>query len=122
MLPVIQGVTLPVIAVSLVAYMANVVTFPRSAPIIIWLIAILMIGAGRITKRAYFYGWFNNYLVREAVATYGADDSSAQVAIALLKGNEYLPFAFIDDNRDLRRTTLHGIKVYDAVQSGKFRR
>ena len=119
MLPVIQGVTLAAIAVSLTAYLANAVTFPRSAPIIFWFIAILMIGAGRIAVRAYFYGWFNNYLVREAVAIYGAGDSGAQLAIALLNGNEYIPVAFIDDNRDLRRTTIHGIKVYDAAQTEK---
>ncbi|MGV0033890.1 MAG: polysaccharide biosynthesis protein [Candidatus Azotimanducaceae bacterium WSBS_2022_MAG_OTU7] len=119
MLPVIQGVTLAAIAVSLTAYLANVVTFPRSAPIIFWFIAILMIGGGRIVVRAYFYGWFNNYLVREAVAIYGAGDSGAQLAIALLNGNEYMPVAFIDDNRELRRTTIHGIKVYDSAHIEK---
>jgi FlaA1/EpsC-like NDP-sugar epimerase len=116
MLPVIQGVTLAAIAVSLAAYLANSVTFPRSAPIIFWFMAILMIGGGRIVVRAYFYGWFNNYLVREAVAIYGAGESGAQLAIALLNGNEYMPVAFIDDNRELRRNTIHGIRVYDASQ------
>ena len=68
MLPVIQGVTLATIAVSLTAYLTNAVTFPRSSPIIFWFIAILMVGGGRIVVRAYFYGLFNNYLVRENVA------------------------------------------------------
>ncbi len=112
MLPVIQGVTLAAIAVSLTAYLTNSVTFPRSAPIIFWFIGILLVGGGRILVRAYFYGWFKNYLVREAVAIYGAGDSGAQLAIALLNGNDYMPVAFIDDDKQMRRTTIHGIRVH----------
>ncbi len=112
MLPVIQGVTLATIAVSMTAYLTNAVTFPRSAPIIFWFIAILMVGGGRIVVRAYFYGLFNNYLVRENVAIYGAGDSGAQLAIALLNGSEYMPVAFIDDDKQVRRSTIHGIRVH----------
>ncbi|MBT7879832.1 MAG: polysaccharide biosynthesis protein [Gammaproteobacteria bacterium] len=112
MLPVIQGVTLAAIAVSLTAYLTNSVTFPRSAPIIFWFIAILVVGGGRIVVRAYFYGLFNNYLVRENVAIYGAGDSGAQLAIALLNGSEYMPVAFIDDDKQVRRSTIHGIRVH----------
>ncbi|MDA0979507.1 MAG: polysaccharide biosynthesis protein, partial [Proteobacteria bacterium] len=116
MLPVIQGVSVAAVGVSLAAYLTGAVTFPRSAPVIFWFIAILLIGGGRIVVRAYFYGLFNNYLVREAVAIYGAGDSGAQLAIALLNGSEYMPVAFIDDNRSLRKNTIHGIRVYDATQ------
>lgn len=112
MLPVIQGVTLATIAVSLTAYLTNAVTFPRSSPIIFWFIAILMVGGGRIVVRAYFYGLFNNYLVRENVAIYGAGNSGAQLAIALLNGSEYMPVAFIDDDKQVRRSTIHGIRVH----------
>ncbi|MEM7293966.1 MAG: nucleoside-diphosphate sugar epimerase/dehydratase [Pseudomonadota bacterium] len=115
MLPVIQGVTLSAVLVSLTAYLSGAVTFPRSAPIIYWFIGILMVGGGRIVVRAYFYGLFNNYLLREAVAIYGAGDKGAQLAIALLNGQEYMPVAFIDDDRDLRRNTIHGIRVYDSA-------
>jgi len=114
MLPVIQGVTAAAVVVSLTSYLTGTVTFPRSAPIIFWFIAILMVGGWRILVRAYFYGFFNNYLTRESVAIYGASDSGVQLAIALLNGDEYNPVAFIDDNRNLRRSTIHGIRVYDA--------
>ncbi len=114
MLPVIQGVTIAAIATSLLAYLTNTVTFPRSAPIIFWFVAILIVGGGRILVRAYFYGIFKNYLVRENVAIYGADEAGAQLAIALLNGNEYMPVVFIDENRELRRNTIHGIRVFDS--------
>jgi FlaA1/EpsC-like NDP-sugar epimerase len=112
MLPVIQGVTITAVGVSLMAYLTAAVSFPRSAPIIFWFIAILMVGGGRIVVRAYFYGLFNNYLVRENVAIYGAGDSGAQLAIALLNGSEYMPVAFIDDDKLVRRKTIHGIRVH----------
>ena len=114
MLPVLKGAALAAVAVSLVAYAVSAVTFPRSAPVIFWFIAVILIGGGRAAIRAYFYGLFNNYLLREKVAIYGAGDSGAQLAIALLNGEEYMPVAFIDDNRNLRRNTIHGVRVYDA--------
>ncbi|HAK50736.1 MAG TPA: polysaccharide biosynthesis protein [Gammaproteobacteria bacterium] len=114
MLPVIQGVTLATVTVSMVAYVTGAESFPRSAPMIYWFMSIMMIGGGRLVVRAYFYGLFNNYLQREPVAIYGAGDSGAQLAITLLNGTEYMPVAFIDDDRALRRNTIHGIRVYDA--------
>ena len=96
MLPVIQGVTIAAVGVSLTAYATGAVTFPRSAPIIFWFVATLMIGGGRIVVRAYFYGLFKNYLTREAVAIYGAGDSGAQLAVALLNDDEFNPVAFVD--------------------------
>ncbi len=114
MLPVIHGVTIAALGASLVAYLSGAMTFPRSAPIIFWFVAILLVGGGRIIVRAYFYGIFKNYLVRENVAIYGADDRGAQLAIALLNGNDYMPVAFIDENRNLRRNTIHGIRVFDS--------
>ena len=112
MLPVLQGATLAAIAVSLTAYLSDAATFPRSAPIIFWFIAILMVGGGRIVVRGYFYGLLNNYLVRENVAIYGAGDFGAQLAIALLNGSQYMPVAFIDDDKQVRATTIHGIQVH----------
>jgi FlaA1/EpsC-like NDP-sugar epimerase len=47
---------------------------------------------------------------------YGAGEFGAQLAIALLNGNEYMPVALIDDNRELRRNTIHGNGVEDAPQ------
>ena len=114
MLPVIQGVSIATLGVSLIAYLSGAYAFPRSAPLIFWFIAILMVGGSRILVRAYFYGVFNNYLMREPVAIYGAGDSGAQLAITLLGGNEYMPVAFIDDDRSKRKNTIHGIRVYDS--------
>ena len=115
MLPVIQGVTLSTFAVSIIAYISNAESFPRSAPMIYWFVAIMMVGGGRLIVRAYFYGIFNNYLQREPVAIYGAGESGAQLAITLLNDAEFIPVVFIDDNQSLRRNTIHGIRVYEPA-------
>lgn len=114
MLPVMQGVTITTIGVFLAAYLTPSTGFPRSAPIIFWFISLLLVGGSRLAVRAYFYGLFNNYLTRENVAIYGAGASGAQLAIALLNDTTYMPVAFIDDNRSLRRSTIHGISVYSS--------
>ena len=114
MVPVVQGVTIAALTLMLGAYVGNIDTFPRSAPVIFWFISILFIGGSRIAVRAYFYGWQNNYLTREPVAIYGAGDSGAQLAVTLLAGSQYVPVAFIDDNRSLRKSVIHGVRVYDS--------
>lgn len=119
MLPVIQGVTIATVVVSMVAFLSGEESFPRSAPMIFWFVSIMMIGGGRLMVRAYFYGLFNNYLQREPVAIYGAGESGAQLSITLLNGTEYMPVAFIDDDRSLRRNTIHGIRVYGADHIGR---
>ena len=88
MVPVIQGVTAAAIVLSLSAFLTKTSSFPRSAPIIFWFIAILLVGGSRIAVRAYFYGWRNNYLTKEPIAIYGAGDSGAQLAITLVNGSD----------------------------------
>lgn len=114
MLSVIQGITIATILLSLSAYLAQFYSFPRSAPIIFWFVSVILVGGSRLVVRGYFYGIFNNYLSRQPVAIYGAGDTGAQLAIALLNGVKYMPVAFIDDDRELRKSTIHGIRVYDS--------
>lgn len=114
MVPVVQGVSASALALMIGAYVGNIDSFPRSAPVIFWFISILFIGGSRVAVRAYFYGWQNNYLTREPVAIYGAGDSGAQLAVTLLAGSQYMPVAFIDDDRNLRKSVIHGIRVYDS--------
>lgn len=114
MVPVLQGVTVAALTLMLAAYVGKIESFPRSAPVIFWFVSILFIGGSRILVRAYFYGWQNNYLTREPVAIYGAGDSGAQLAVTLLAGSQYMPVAFIDDDKNLRKSVIHGVRVYSA--------
>ena len=114
MVPIVQGISVAVVVVSLCAYVIQLINFPRSSPIIFWFISILFVGGSRIIVRGYFYGFKTNYLTREKVAIYGAGESGAQLAISLLNGSDYMPVAFIDDDRKLRKNTIHGIRIYDS--------
>lgn len=49
---------------------------------------------------------------RMRVAIYGAGEAGVQLANALHSNVEYLPVAFIDDNPELHRTTICGIRVF----------
>lgn len=114
MLPVVKGVTVAAVGVSLLAYLTGAVTFPRSSPVIFWFTGILFVAGSRLAIRAWFYGLPNRYLTRECVAIYGAGETGARLAAALLNDSSYVPIAFIDDNRALRKNTIHGIRVFDA--------
>ena len=113
MVPVVQGVTAAAVGVSLLAYLTGAVTFPRSAPVIFWFIAIMMIGGSRLVIRTVFYGFNHGYLTREPVVIYGAGETGAQLAMALLNDSKYMPAAFVDDDPSLRKNTIHGVRVYE---------
>ena len=49
---------------------------------------------------------------RVNVIIYGAGEAGVQLANALLSGKEYVPVAFVDDNPQLHKTVISGIKVY----------
>jgi FlaA1/EpsC-like NDP-sugar epimerase len=53
---------------------------------------------------------------RMRVAIYGAGQAGVQLAKALHSGFEYLPIAFIDDNPELHKTTICGIKVLSPAR------
>ena len=112
LLSVVHGVSIATIVVAITAYLTPSAGFPRSVPVIFWFISILCIGGWRLLIRGYFYGFFKGYLSREAVAIYGAGAAGAQLAVALLNGTSTVPVAFFDDNRALRRKTIHGVRVY----------
>lgn len=116
MLPVVQGVTAVAIALWLLAYFTGAVTFPRSSPVIFWFIAIMLVGGSRLAIRAVFYGFNHGFLTREPIAIYGAGETGAQLAMALLNDTNYMPAAFIDDDPGLRKNTIHGVRVYHADQ------
>jgi FlaA1/EpsC-like NDP-sugar epimerase len=74
---------------------------------------VLYLLASRFIARGFFLGERRSTR-RMAVAIYGAGQAGVELANALLPGKEYLPVAFIDDNPQLQRATIAGIKVYPS--------
>lgn len=85
---------------------------PRSAWLIYWLVAILLIGSQRLLLRNVVSVPRGAFARAERVAIYGAGEAGAQLAAALLHSREHQPVVFVDDQADLRGSYIHGIKVY----------
>lgn len=112
MLAVVKGVTITAIAIATVAYMVPLRGFPRSVPVIFWLITLLYVGGTRFALRAYFQWLQNRARTREAVIIYGAGANGVELARLLGKQGDYEPIAFLDDDKSLQKRMIDGLHVY----------
>ena len=87
---------------------------PRSIPIIYCTYLILLCGGARLFIRVIV----SQYLIKEKerVIIYGAGDSGRQLLNLLRQGNQYHPVAFIDYDKKLNKTVVHGLTVYGNNQ------
>ncbi|MDH5379159.1 MAG: polysaccharide biosynthesis protein, partial [Gammaproteobacteria bacterium] len=53
------------------------------------------------------------------IGIYGAGRAGVQLAKALLAGNQYQPAFFVDDNKDLHKNELFGIRVFSPKELEK---
>ena len=109
---VVKGVTITSIAISAVAYMVPLPGFPRSVPIIFWLISLAYVGGTRFAVRAYFNWLTQRFRAKAPVVIYGAGQSGVELARALLQQGDRVPVAFLDDDPRLQRRTINGVYVY----------
>ena len=79
---------------------------------VFWMIALIFTGGGRFISRVLIQGLIQNFRPKEPVIIYGAGTSGMQLASALQSGDQYRPVAFVDDDRSLVGSTLHGVRVY----------
>lgn len=106
------GSILSALILAFAALMLGPIGLPRSAFIIYWLLCMLYVGGSRFALRGLL-----DYLDRqshpgETVIIYGAGQAGAQLAGILLKGNEYKPLAFVDNNKHLHGSKLNGLPIY----------
>ena len=109
---VLKGATITAIAVAAVAYMVPLKGFPRSVPMIFWLLTLLYVSGTRFTLRAY-YQWLQQRLhSRESVIIYGAGSRGGELAHLLRQQGDYEPVAFIDDDKSLQKRMIDGLYVH----------
>ena len=112
---VVQGATITAIAVATVAYMVPLRGFPRSVPIVFWLLTLLYVSGSRFAVRGYFQ-WLQNKLhVRQSVIIYGAGSKGVELARLLLQQGDYVPVAFLDDAKNLHKRIINGLYVYSPL-------
>jgi FlaA1/EpsC-like NDP-sugar epimerase len=85
---------------------------PRSTWLIYLLVAVLLIGSQRLLLRGFVSVPRGAFATAGRVAIYGAGEAGAQLAAALLHSREFHPAVFVDDQRELRGSYIHGLKVY----------
>jgi len=107
---IVQAVTLYALLWSMIGFMASIDGIPRSVILINWLLGIITIGGSRMVGRWLLSEGQDKKMTR--VIIYGAGSAGRQLSIALTQSAEYKPVAFIDDNAQLQRQSIHGIEVF----------
>ncbi|XOV79164.1 MAG: polysaccharide biosynthesis protein [Aestuariibacter sp.] len=84
---------------------------PRSVPFIYAMFILFFIAGSRLLVR----GLINSKTGKDRapVIIYGAGSSGRQLCLALQNGAEYLPVAFVDDDKSLIGTSVAGVDVFD---------
>lgn len=82
---------------------------PRTVPIIYFAFGLLMVTGSRLALRMIIN---RGLKLGIKVIIYGAGASGRQLLPALSQAAEYYPVAFVDDNRQLQGTVMHGMTVY----------
>ncbi len=112
---VLKGVTISTLILAFFAILNGQPSgVPRSSIILYWLIALVAIGGSRFLVRAYFQAVARQRMNKERVLIYGAGFAGVQLATALASGDDYDPVAFVDDDPNLHRSVIGGIKVYPS--------
>ena len=82
---------------------------PRSVPGIYAMLALISVGGLRFLLRELFRRELRQGLT--PVLVYGAGTSGQQLVASLLRGNDYLPLAIVDDNPALHGNEVNGLRV-----------
>ncbi|MEM9624445.1 MAG: polysaccharide biosynthesis protein, partial [Pseudomonadota bacterium] len=117
MVAVVVGCALAAMAVMVVAFVLQMKGFPRSVPMIFWLLALLYVSGTRFAVREYIQRK-NRSQGRQPIVIYGAGSRGVELARLLMQGNDYQPVAFVDDNAKLQRSSVDGIYVYAPRELG----
>jgi FlaA1/EpsC-like NDP-sugar epimerase len=110
---VVTGATVSVSVLTLMAFVSLGDAFSLTPFVIFTANLVLYLLASRFLARGFFLG-DRRATDRVNVIVYGAGDAGVELANALLPGKEYSPVAFVDDNRQLHKATISGIKVYPS--------
>ena len=89
--------------------------FPRSVPVIFWMLAFLYVAGSRFGMRAYMQR-FSRMQPKEPVLIYGAGSKGVELARMLKQQDAYSVVAFVDANTALQGRTIDGVHVYAPTE------
>lgn len=103
------GCVMSGLAMVIIAYLMKT-PMPRSLPFIYVWVLLILVGGSRLVIRGLINA--QNIKAKNSVIIYGAGASGRQLALSLQHGPEYNPVAFVDDNLELQKVVVAGLKVY----------
>jgi len=112
MYAVLKGVTISTLLLATVVLLSDIKGVPRSAFLIYWGVAVIYIGGSRLLMRSYFYALTRPANTQNIYAIYGAGKAGIQLYNALTHSQDAIIVAFVDDDKTLQGSVIHGIKVY----------
>ena len=115
---ILWGCTIAALAIMTVPFMLQFEGFPRSVPAIFWLLALLYVAGTRFAVRAFFLKRHRTKN-RKPVVIYGAGTKGVELARLLMQQDDYVPVAFIDQNKKLQRSSIDGVYVYPPKALGQ---
>jgi len=87
--------------------------FPRAVPLLFFFLAFLLLGGSRlIFRHLYAVLCKKKSAHAKRVLIYGAGSSGAQISMAFKLSDEFVPVAFVDDNKVLHGRKLNGIEIF----------
>jgi FlaA1/EpsC-like NDP-sugar epimerase len=107
---IVQAVSVYILIWGISVFLLEIEGFPRSVVIINWLLLILFLSSTRLIARQLFLP--NSYKNSKNVVIYGAGEAGIQLLSALSDSIEFNPVAFLDDNYELQKQNIKGIKIY----------
>lgn len=109
---IMKGVSIATIAIMALAYMLPMPGFPRSAPLIFWVLSFGYAAGTRFAGRACVERVARRNAAPKRVAIYGAGEAGAQLAHSLRQDRGYRAVAFIDPDPRKQRGVIHGLTVH----------
>ncbi len=116
---IVRGVTLAILLWTGLAFFSGIGgtgTFPRSVPLIAWLVAVFLVGGARFFARWVLWRPVRKRYAGRQVLIYGAGTAGRQLASSLRQGTELFPAGFIDSDSGLQSRDVDGLRVYAPHQ------
>ncbi len=113
---VVKGVTVTALVIAAVAYIVPLRGFPRSVPIIFWMLALAYVAGTRFAIRGVFTWMMHAGGLREPVLVWGAGSNGAELVRASRTQGELEVVAFIDDKPAVQGNYIDGVFVYPPEQ------
>jgi FlaA1/EpsC-like NDP-sugar epimerase len=116
MIAVVQGALVTAISLLVLAYMWPLKGFPRSVPIIFFLLTLAYVGGTRFAVRSSIQWFAQRSRDLRPVIVYGAGQHGAELARTLRRQGERKPVAFVDDDRTLQGSSVDGVRVHAPAE------